>query len=220
MHQTKFTFTGEKKIVDGKTVQQIQANRNINNQFGVVKKGELGGWIEDENCILWSGNAWVFPDCTVFGRGTNVFGNDNTKGHQFYPPVNTSIHIRPYDIIWWGDTYDNATIKVGCQTHSLEDWKKNFENIARKNGFPRNKIPEFLGHLAKIEKKFVTTPKTNSEKLAEVISIATKLQEKFSKSLVEDAKKLLESLTEPVAEVPAVSKGPLRDASGRFMKKD
>jgi hypothetical protein len=110
-------------------------------------------------------------------------------------------------------------ITVGCQKHFLETWKSSYEKIAKRNRFPSEKISEFLGYLATIEKFTSKTPKTNSEKLDEVISISKKLQEKFSKYDIESVKKLLESLVEPVAEVPATSKGPLRDASGRFMKK-
>ena len=220
--QKKFIFTGMEKIVQGKTVYQIQAIRDIRNRHGVVKNGDLGGWIEEENCILWKSEAWVFPNCTVFGNGTIIQPDTNTKNVEFFNSPRYTIVARPYNILYKIMPSGKVEITVGCQNHFLETWKSSYEKIAKWNGFPSEKISEFLEHLATIEKLTTKVPATNLEILEDVIKISKNLQEKFSKDDIESAKKLLESLSEPVAEVPAVpaaSKGPLRDASGRFAKK-
>lgn len=46
-------------------VYQIRALRD----FDDVKKGDLGGYIEDESCLSHEGNCWVYPGSCVFNNG-------------------------------------------------------------------------------------------------------------------------------------------------------
>ena len=55
----KYEFTGETKNHYGVTLRQIRALVTI---IGVVSSGDVGGWIESENCLDHSGNAWVYGD--------------------------------------------------------------------------------------------------------------------------------------------------------------
>ena len=67
------SLTDEQKMAsDQATVlYRIQANKDINNVFGVdVIKGELGGWIENEKNL--EGNSWVGDNAEVFGRAKVV----------------------------------------------------------------------------------------------------------------------------------------------------
>ena len=57
----KYEFTGETKEWYGHTLHQIAATRN----FGDVKKGDVGGWIEKENNLSHEDNAWVYGDAHV-----------------------------------------------------------------------------------------------------------------------------------------------------------
>lgn len=41
----KYEFTGKTKVVDGVTLRRIRAAT----AFGIVIKGEVGGWIESEH---------------------------------------------------------------------------------------------------------------------------------------------------------------------------
>ena len=65
----KYTLTKEKKVQFGITLFRIKANV----AFGIIAKGELGGWIEKEDNLdqsgdAWvSGNAWVYGDARVYG---------------------------------------------------------------------------------------------------------------------------------------------------------
>ena len=43
-------------------------------EFGDVKAGELGGYVEKEENVSQDGNAWVYGDARVYGD-TKVFGN-------------------------------------------------------------------------------------------------------------------------------------------------
>lgn len=60
----KYEFTGETKVEFGITLCRICALV----QFGLIAKGELGGWIEDKkNLSQVSGDAWVYGDARVYG---------------------------------------------------------------------------------------------------------------------------------------------------------
>jgi len=65
--QKKYEFTGETsiRIAEGATLHRIRAVRD----FGDVKAGDLGGWIESENNLDHEGKCWVYDESAVFGRG-------------------------------------------------------------------------------------------------------------------------------------------------------
>ncbi len=58
----KYELTENFKVVSGKKLYQIQALTN----FGNVKKGELGGYIESEKNLSQEGRAWVYDNALVF----------------------------------------------------------------------------------------------------------------------------------------------------------
>ena len=67
----KYELCPDRKItVFGKTLFQIRALIS----FCDVVKGEYGGYIENENNLDQSGNAWVYDDAWVSGNA-RVFGN-------------------------------------------------------------------------------------------------------------------------------------------------
>ena len=61
---TKYEFTGETKIVYGRTLRRIKAIVAIG---ATVAPGDIGGWIESENNLSVSGNAWVHGNAMVYG---------------------------------------------------------------------------------------------------------------------------------------------------------
>src|SRR3990167_4838497 len=67
---TKFKFTGETKVEYGVTLRRIGALKD----FGNVSKGDKGGWIEREENISGSGNAWVYGNAQVCGNA-RVYGD-------------------------------------------------------------------------------------------------------------------------------------------------
>ena len=59
--QKKYKLTNNKKETIFGTLFQIEALID----FGNVKRGELGGWIEKEENLSQEGNAWVYGDAMV-----------------------------------------------------------------------------------------------------------------------------------------------------------
>lgn len=66
----KYKITKETLIHKGYTLHRIKATKS----FGNVKKGELGGWIENEDNLSKDGNCWIFKNAKVYG-GAVVHGN-------------------------------------------------------------------------------------------------------------------------------------------------
>ena len=71
----KYEFTGKVKLWFGKTLHQIKAVV----AFGEVKQGEIGGWIEKEENLEHSGDAWVYGNACVSGNA-RVYGNAHWMG--------------------------------------------------------------------------------------------------------------------------------------------
>jgi len=57
----KYNFTGETKEHDSVTLHEICAVID----FGNVKAGDIGGWIEKEENLSHDGNSWVYGDAIV-----------------------------------------------------------------------------------------------------------------------------------------------------------
>ena len=71
----KYKLTKNTKEVSGITLYQIQALKD----FGNVKKGNLGGWIEGEENLSQEGNCWVYGDDWVSGDAV-VSGDAKVSG--------------------------------------------------------------------------------------------------------------------------------------------
>ena len=78
----KYELTSETKVFLGKTLYRIKALV----QFGNVNAGDLGGWIEKEENLSQSGNAWVYGNARVSGDASvygdaEVYGNARVYGN-------------------------------------------------------------------------------------------------------------------------------------------
>ena len=71
----KYELTEEMFTVFGKTLYRIRAVRD----FGSVKTGEFGGYIEKEENLSHFGNAWISGDARVFDNAW-VYGNARVSG--------------------------------------------------------------------------------------------------------------------------------------------
>ena len=78
----KYEFTGEVKLGLGRTLRQIRAII----AFGNVKAGDVGGWIEKEENLDQSGDAWVYGDARVYGDA-QVCGNARVYKMSHYLTV-------------------------------------------------------------------------------------------------------------------------------------
>ena len=73
--EKKYKLTKKTKDWFGTTLYQIEAIAS----FGSIVKGELGGYIEKEENLAQSGNAWVYGDAWVSGNA-QVSGNAWVSG--------------------------------------------------------------------------------------------------------------------------------------------
>ena len=70
----KYEMTEKFKTVNGKRVYQIKALKD----FGDVRCGDLGGWIESEKNLSQMNEAWVYGQAVVYGKvfdEAQVYGN-------------------------------------------------------------------------------------------------------------------------------------------------
>ena len=68
----KYEFTGEIKKVCGRVLHRIRALRD----FGEIRKGDLGGWIEEGSNLSHEGNCWVYDEAIICD---NAQVRDNAK---------------------------------------------------------------------------------------------------------------------------------------------
>ena len=59
--EKKFKFTGETKLDGFVILHRIEALRD----FGYVKKGDKGGYLEEEGCLSHDGDCWVYDEAKV-----------------------------------------------------------------------------------------------------------------------------------------------------------
>lgn len=95
----KFELTSEFVTFLGKTLFRIKALVS----FGDVAEGELGGFIERENNLDQSGDAWVCGDARVYGdarvqncrdySATSCFGSEN-RTTTFFRTKDGGISVR------------------------------------------------------------------------------------------------------------------------------
>ena len=74
----KFEMTKETKIIGGKKLFRIKALIS----FGNVEVGELGGFIEKEENLSQTANAWVSDNALVWGNALvcgNALVSDNAR---------------------------------------------------------------------------------------------------------------------------------------------
>ena len=81
MENKKYKLTSESIEVKGKTLYRIEALKD----FGEIKKGDKGGFIESENNLAHEGDAWVSGYAQVYGNArvyddARVCGNSRVYG--------------------------------------------------------------------------------------------------------------------------------------------
>src|SRR5574344_591267 len=78
MMEKKYRITDESVVVNGKTLYRIEALKD----FGDVKKGDKGGFIEKEYNLSQKDNCWVYDNAKVYGNAevhNNTVISDNAK---------------------------------------------------------------------------------------------------------------------------------------------
>ena len=116
----KYELTEETVTVYGKTLYRIRAVRD----FGSVKTGEFGGYIEKEENLSHFGNAWVYGNAKVYGDARVsgnawVYGNAevfNTR-HFF---VQGPIGSRDGYVTFYRTKDNTVEVRCGCFSGSLQ----------------------------------------------------------------------------------------------------
>ena len=80
--EKKYKLVKDDTIKFDRTLYRIKALRD----FGIVKAGDLGGYIEKEENLSHYGNCWVFSDASVYGNAqvrdnAEVYGNAEVFGN-------------------------------------------------------------------------------------------------------------------------------------------
>lgn len=117
----KYELTEETVTVYGKTLYRIRAVRD----FGSVKTGEFGGYIEKEENLSHFGDAWVYGNAKVYGDA-RVSGNAevfNTR-HFF---VQGPIGSRDGYVTFYRTKDDTVEVRCGCFSGSLQEFVNQVE---------------------------------------------------------------------------------------------
>ena len=116
----KFELTSETKInIFGKKLFRIKALIS----FGNVEAGETGGWVEKEENVNQSGDAWVFGNAEVFGNA-RVFGNaDYATIHGFGTQFRTTTFFRCKD--------KQVKVSCGCFYGTIPEFREQVKNTRK-----------------------------------------------------------------------------------------
>ena len=90
--------------VEGRTLYRIKALKD----FGDVKAGDLGGYIEKEDNLSHDGNAWVYDNARVYGNA-KVYDNAQVYGNAW-----VCGNAKVYGDAW---VYDNARVYGNAQVY-------------------------------------------------------------------------------------------------------
>ena len=114
----KYEFTGETKQVEllfrTATLHRIKAVA----EFGIVKVGDLGGWIEKEENLSHDGNAWVYGNAWIYGNA-KVYGDAEVWGDAKVYSISHVLVIGPIGsrndfTTFFRDKDSEITVKCGC----------------------------------------------------------------------------------------------------------
>ena len=129
----KYELTEETFTVFGKTLYRIRAVRD----FGSVKTGEFGGYIEKEENLSHFGNAWIYGDARVSGNA-RVYGDARVSGNAWVygnAEVFNTRHFFVQGPIGSRDGYvtfyrtkdDTVEVRCGCFSGSLQEFVNQVE---------------------------------------------------------------------------------------------
>ena len=116
----KFELTSETKInIFGKKLFRIKALIS----FGNVEAGETGGWVEKEENVNQSGDAWVSGNAEVYGNA-EVSGNaDYTTIRGFGTQFRTTTFFRCKD--------KQVKVSCGCFYGTIPEFREQVKNTRK-----------------------------------------------------------------------------------------
>lgn len=125
----KFEFTGETKTISlffrTATLHRIRAVA----EFGLVKVGDLGGWIEKEENLSHEGKAWIWGNAEVCGDA-KVWGNAEVFSASHVLVIG-AIGSRDDFTTFFRDKDNEITVKCGCFLGKID---KFLEKVTQTHG--------------------------------------------------------------------------------------
>ena len=111
----KYELTDETIDVSGTTLHRIKALKD----FGNVKKGELGGYVESERNLSQEGNCWVCGNAKVCGDA-EVCGNAKVYGNAWvFGNAEVYGNAKVYGNAW---VYGNAEVCGNARVYGDADY--------------------------------------------------------------------------------------------------
>ena len=103
------------------TLHRIKAVRS----FGNVQEGDLGGWIESEENLSHSGDAWVYGNARVYGNAqvssnARVSSNNDHCGFDCFGSANRHTHA-------YRTENGGIELTCGCFCGSLDEFARRVE---------------------------------------------------------------------------------------------
>ena len=121
----KYRLTEETTKFGNRTLYRIQALRD----FGNVKEGDIGGYIESEKNLSQDGNAWVSGDARVYGNADIKTTGDICSMSGFGSEYRTTTAFRTKN----GDVH----VSCGCFQGNLEAFCQRVESTHGNNLYGR-----------------------------------------------------------------------------------
>ena len=133
----KYEFTGEVKVVYGRTLRKIRAAI----AFGYVKAGEDGGWIEKEENLSHEGNAWVCGNAKVWGDAKVwgnawVWGNAEVCGNEHYLVVGAIGSRKDFTTFFRSKNLE-ICVTCGCFRGNIDEFAKKVKQTHGENKYAK-----------------------------------------------------------------------------------
>lgn len=140
----KYELTSKTLQYKGCTLHRIKALKD----FGSIKAGELGGWVEKEENLSQYGNAWVYGDARVLGNA-EVYDDARVCGDADYIVFKNFWSSGRY-FTW---TRSNNMWKVGCFYGTGEELIKKAYADSEKSGREYERVVGYVEGILADEKK-------------------------------------------------------------------
>lgn len=150
--EKKYKLTDESIKFNNRTLYRIEALKD----FGDVKKGDKGGFIEDEHNLSRDGNSWVYGNGMVYGYGMvrdngMVCGDGMVRGDAKIENNSDYIVFKN----WWSSgryftwTRSNDMWKVGCFSGTGEELIKKAYQDSEKSGREYERVVKYIEEIKK-----------------------------------------------------------------------
>ena len=111
----------------------VPAKRHVN------PDGSEGGWVADTATV--EASCHIGPEVQVFGT---AWVSDNAKVFRGQHVVNPLVIQGSRDVL----TLDGDYINIGCKSHTIEHWIKNYKDIGERQEYTEEEIAEYRDYVS------------------------------------------------------------------------